>query len=212
MTLYKEIEEIIENKREDYFQENNTVDTKKRNSLFKKNLSKVGSMLDISFIYILLTGLLLKLNIDAFITPNDGPEWYGLFIAISLMESLIPTALTGLAFYYMTKKLYEKTGVFFSLGYMFFKCSNKKYKKSAFKKVMHESSIYENIDADFMHKVSPYVKKEDMQRFLVKYKKEPTYANFISFAKEKEYLEEKRQKQKDEESVKELIGSIYNKE
>jgi len=35
MTLYKEIEEIIENKREDYFQENNTVDTKKRNSLFK---------------------------------------------------------------------------------------------------------------------------------------------------------------------------------
>lgn len=212
MTLYKEIEEIIENKREDYFQENNTVDTKKRNSLFKEKLSKSGSMLDISFIYLLITGFILKLNIDAFITPNDGPEWYGLFLAFSFAGAIFPSIFIGFIFCHIIKTLYEKTGLLFSSGYMFFKLNNKKYKKSAFKKIMYESLSDENIDADFMHKVSPYIKKEDMQTFLVKYKKNPTYANFIIFAADKEYLEEKRQKQRDEESVKALIGSIYNKE
>jgi len=169
-------------------------------------------MLDISFIYLLITGFILKLNIDAFITPNDGPEWYGLFLAFSFAEAIFPSLLIGFIFCYTIKSLYEKTGLLFSSGYMFFKLNNKKYKKSAFKKIMHESLSDENIDADFMHKVSPYIKKEDMQTFLVKYKKNPTYANFIIFAANKEYLEEKRQKQRDEESVKALIGSIYNKE
>lgn len=212
MTLYKEIEEIIENKREDYFQENNTVDTKKRNSLFKRKLSESGSMLDISFIYFLITGLILKLNIEAFIKSNDGSEWYGIFLALSFVEAILPSLLIGFIFCYTIKSLYEKTGILFSSGYMFFKLSNKKYTKSAFEKIMHESLSDENIDTDFMHKVSPYIKKEDMQKFLVKYKKNPTYANFIIFATDKEYLEEKRQKQRDEESVKALIGSIYNKE
>lgn len=212
MTLYKEIEEIIENKREDYFQENNTVDAKKRNSLFKKKLCESGSMIDISFIYLLITGFILKLNVNAFITPNDGSEWYGIFLALSFVEAILPSLLIGFIFCYMIEILYEKTGILFSSGYMFFKLSNKKYKKSAFEKIMHESLSNENIDADFMHKVSPYIKKEDMQTFLVEYKKNPTYANFIIFAKDKEYLEEKRQKQRDEESVKALIGSIYNKE
>lgn len=207
--IIKEINDAIEVKKEQYRKNELHLSDNDKRDLLKNSMAEEGTLTDVVFSFIFIFILFICFNVNFFKVPETNNEFYSLLTLLSLFESILFGVPLLIGFGILIEKIYKKTGVLLSIGYLVNKLSSKRNKEKIFENFRNSSFMNTHIEFEFFKEISPHIKKHHLEEFLTENKNSPTYNKFVIFCINNGYLEENKIKIENKKLVNKILDDIY---